>query len=208
MMNSFLEILSLKNSLRKLSFMKNLLLPILLSLLFFTCTSNSRTIYKDAICITNVNTIDAKDGLKEDMTVIVKDNRIIKTGKSSEIKLDPTNTIINGEGKYLIPGLWDAHVHFAYIEELAPSMFDLFLAYGITSVRDTGGKIDFVKKWKDQALANPTDAPRVMIAGPLLDGLPNVYDGSTPQRPELSVGAGTVEAVSYTHLTLPTKRIV
>ena len=30
-----------------------------------------------------------------------------------------------------MPGLWDAHVHFAYIEEMAPSMFDLFLAYGM-----------------------------------------------------------------------------
>ncbi len=49
-----------------------------------------------------------------------------------------------------MPGLWDAHVHFAYMEDLAPSMFDLFLGYGITSVRDTGGKMDFVKMWKDK----------------------------------------------------------
>ncbi len=80
------------------------------------------------------------------------------------------------------------------MEDLAPSMFYLFLGYGITSVRDTGGKMDFVKMWKDKALANPSDAPRVMIAGPLLDGMPNVYDGSSPERPPLSVGLATVEA--------------
>ena len=172
--------------------MKNLTFLLFLSSLFFSCSSNEAT-YKNAICITHINTIDAKGGLSSDMTVIVQDERIIKIGKSSDIKLDATNTILDGKGKYLIPGLWDAHVHFAYIEELAPSMFDLFLGYGITSVRDTGGKLDFVKKWKDRALANPTDAPRVKIAGPLLDGMPNVYDGSSPSRPQLSVGAGSVE---------------
>ena len=109
--------------------------------------------------------------------------------------LSPNNEIIDGKGKFLIPGLWDAHVHFAYIEELAPSMFDLFLAYGITSVRDTGGEISFVKKWKDQALEHPTTSPRVMIAGPLLDGHPNVYDGSDPGHPPLSVGLKSVDAV-------------
>ena len=80
----------------------------------------------------------------------------------------------------MIPGLWDTHVHFAYLEKLAPSMFDLFLAYGITSVRDTGGKINLVKSWKDKSIENPTTSPRIMIAGPLLDGHPNVYDETRP----------------------------
>ena len=172
--------------------MKNQFFFLFLFGLLYSCASNEAT-YKEAICITNVNTIDAKNNLKKDMTVIIQGDRIVKVDKSASLKLDQTNTIIDGNGKFLIPGLWDAHVHFAYIEELAPSMFDLFLAYGITSVRDTGGKIDFVKKWKDRSLVHPTDAPRVMIAGPLLDGKPNVYDGSSLERPELSVGADSVE---------------
>jgi len=74
-------------------------------------------------------------------------------------------------------------------------MFDLFLIHGITSVRDTGGKVDFVKEWKDKALSDPTNAPRVMMAGPLLDGEPNVYDGSDAAHPELSVGLNSVDEV-------------
>ena len=74
-------------------------------------------------------------------------------------------------------------------------MFDLFIAYGITSVRDIGGEIGFVKELKEMALSNPTTAPRVMIAGPLLDGLPNVYDGSSVGRPPISVGLENVDAV-------------
>lgn len=84
---------------------------------------------------------------------------------------------------------------------MAPSMFDLFLSYGITSVRDTGGRLDFVKEWRDRAVTSPQDAPRVMIAGPLLDGTPNVYDGSIPTRPPLSLGAnGVEEAVALVDL--------
>lgn len=152
--------------------------------------------FQDAICIENVSVIHPEDGLTENQTVIVQGEKIFKVVPSSDVKLSPENQIIDGTGKYVMPGLWDAHVHFAYMEDLAPSMFDLFLGYGITSVRDTGGEIDFVKMWKDKATENPSDAPRVMIAGPLLDGMPNVYDGSTPQRPPLSVGLPTVEAAA------------
>ena len=129
----------------------------------------------------------------DQQTVIIQGDRIIKVVPSNQLKLSPKNNIIDGKGKFLIPGLWDAHVHFAYIEELAPSMFKLFLAHGITSVRDTGGKVLFVKKWRDLAKANPGDAPRVKFAGPLIDGMPNVYDGSSPDKPPLSVGMATVE---------------
>lgn len=153
-------------------------------------------IFEDAICIENINTIDPTDGLRENQTIIIQDGKIHKIVGTPTLRLSKENNIIDGTGKYMIPGLWDAHVHFAYIEELAPTMFDLFLVHGITSVRDTGGKIDFVKEWKDKALADPMGTPRVMMAGPLLDGEPNVYDGSDASRPELSVGLNDVEEVT------------
>ena len=162
---------------------------------FFSACQDQPPQFKNAIYITHINTIDGENGLQQDMTVVIEQDRIVKVEKSNDRPLDETSTIIDGTGKYLIPGLWDAHVHFAYLEDLAPSMFDLFLIHGITSVRDTGGKMKFVKKWKDLSMENPRDAPRVMIAGPLIDGTPNVYDGSTPGRPELSVGSASVEEI-------------
>ncbi|MEM8525865.1 MAG: amidohydrolase family protein [Bacteroidota bacterium] len=162
--------------------------------LLFTACKDKDQLFKDAICIQNITTIDAEAGAQENQTVVLQDEKIIKVAPTDELQLALENNIIDGTGKFMIPGLWDAHVHFAYIEELAPAMFNLFLAYGITSVRDTGGKTDFVKKWKDQADANPTEAPRVFFAGPLMDGMPNVYNGSTPARPPLSVGLKDVEA--------------
>lgn len=172
------------------------ILSVIIVLLFSACQSNE-TEYENAVVIQNISTIDAENGMNENQTVVIKDGRIMEVASSDELSVSlESNEIIDGSGKYLIPGLWDAHVHFSYIEELAPSMFDLFLVYGITSVRDTGGRIEFVKQWKDRAVANPTEAPRVMIAGPLLDGEPNVYDGSSPGRPPLSVGLETVEDVT------------
>ena len=187
--------------------MKTFIKLLAISLLIqFSCKSKD-TIYENAICIENISTIDPVVGLRENQTVIVKDGKILKVANTSELSLSPSNRIIDGSGKYLIPGLWDAHVHFAYIEELAPSMFDLFLTHGITSVRDTGGKVDFVKAWKDKAIANPTDAPRVMMAGPLLDGEPNVYDGSDAGHPELSVGLDSVGDVEEQIALLLTKDV-
>ncbi len=176
----------------KIAGMRNGILIVALLFLSVSC-SEKKELFEEAICVSHVNVIDAENGLRENMTVIVKNDRILKIAHADSIQLSEENNIIDASGKFLIPGLWDAHVHFAYIEELAPSMFELFLAYGITSVRDTGGKIDFVKKWKAAAEESPNGAPRVKIAGPLIDGMPNVYDGSIPTRPPLSVGAASVE---------------
>ncbi|MCG2589219.1 amidohydrolase family protein [Rhodohalobacter sulfatireducens] len=177
--------------------MKRFFIPLTFLILLFTACQTNQSEYENATIIHSITTIDAVNGMTDHQTVVIKDGKILEIGSSDELFVSAEgNEIIDGTGKFLIPGLWDAHVHFSYIEELAPSMFNLFLAYGITSVRDTGGRIEFVKQWKDRAAANPTEAPRVMIAGPLLDGEPNVYDGSSPGRPPLSVGLETVEDVT------------
>ncbi|MEL6924351.1 MAG: hypothetical protein AAFO94_09915, partial [Bacteroidota bacterium] len=173
-----------------------LLLFLLLIVLSLACNERSTTAWEGpALIFQNVNIIDPIDGLRANQTVVVADGEIVQITDQKNIATADSDVIVDGTGKYLMPGLWDAHVHFAYIEPLAPSMFNLFLAYGITSVRDTGGDIELTKKWRAAAEAQAHRAPRVKIAGPLLDGLPNVYDGSSPDRPGLSVGLGTVASV-------------
>lgn len=175
--------------------MRKHILLISLFLLVLSSCKVDEIFFEDALCIENITTIDAKNGLLENQTLIIKDGKIHKIAATNELKLSQKNKIVDGSGKYVIPGLWDTHIHFAFIEELAPNMFDLFLAYGVTGVRDTGGQIDFVKQWKDKSLANPKSTPRVMIAGPLLDGMPNVYNGSDAGHPHLSTGLNSVNAV-------------
>lgn len=152
-----------------------------------------KVVYEDALCIENISIVDPVNGLTENQTIIIQAGKISKIADSGELNLAADNNIIDGSGKFVIPGLWDTHVHFAYIEKLAPKMLDFFIAYGVTSVRDIGGRISFVKDLKERSQANPTQLPRIMIAGPLLDGIPNVYDGSGVWRPPLSVGLEGVE---------------
>ena len=165
----------------------------LLAIALTHCQSD--VLFEDAYCLQNITLIDPIRGQVDDQTVVIKEGKIFLVEQSAHLRLDGNNKVVDGSDLYLIPGLWDAHVHFAFIEELAPRMLDLFLAHGITGVRDIGGNIHFVKRWKDLALANQYDAPRVKIAGPLLDGMPNVYDGSGPFTPALSVGLQDVSAV-------------
>lgn len=164
---------------------------IIILLVGWSC-STTKPLYKDALIITNVNTIDAKNGLQKDQTVVIQDTRIVEIKPSSQLNVS-SSRIVNGKGKYLIPGLWDAHVHLSYEQDLTPAMFDLFLAYGVTSIRDTGGQLDLVLPERNRAQQNQSTCPRVMIAGPLLDGVPTVYDGSSPSKPKLGLGAGSVE---------------
>jgi hypothetical protein len=145
--------------------------------------SGTKDTEEHSILFTNVTAIDAKFGERNNINILVTNNKIAKV--SMEQINSPSNCItIDGTGKYLIPGLWDAHVHLTFTLGLEESMFPLFIANGITSIRDTGGLIDLVLPWKDKAKQEPNSSPNVFIAGPLLDGLPNVYDGS-PGRQEI-----------------------
>jgi cytosine/adenosine deaminase-related metal-dependent hydrolase len=140
-----------------------------------------------AIAITNVTVIDAVNGVRENQTVVFDGDEIITVG-SSDLELSVAE-VIDGSGKFLIPGLWDFHVHLTYDDRLTESMPALFLSYGITSVRDTGGLLHKVLPVVETMRAPDAVAPRVFFAGPLLDGNFVVYDGES--RPEIGVRNAT-----------------
>ena len=149
--------------------------------------SNEGLFFEDAYVIENVGIIDPIDGLELNMSVVIKENKILDIFKTREIVLSPKNKVHKGTNKFIIPGLWDSHIHFAFEKDLATSMPNLFLYHGITSLRDTGGEFDFVNKFKQEAISNPKTKSRVKIAGPLIDGKFNVYDGSNIYFPKLSI---------------------
>jgi len=159
----------------------------LLSLLVLASCKDNTLFFEESFIIDNINLIDPIEGLIPNQTVVIKENKIIEIYNSKEINLSQKNNIYSGDEKYLIPGLWDAHIHFAFEKDLASSMPNLFLYYGITSLRDTGGPIEFVNQFKQNALKNPKTKSRVKIAGPLLDGKYNVYDGSDITHPILLI---------------------
>ena len=139
------------------------------------------------ILITHITTIDAASGLQPDTTVALRGNQIIQVAPSSVLTGTAGFTTIDGSGKYLIPGLWDAHIHLTFTPELTDSMFRLLIGNGVTSIRDTGGKLDLVLAQKRRAIEQLAEgtAPTVFVAGPLIDGAPGVYIGDAPGYPEI-----------------------
>ena len=133
--------------------------------------------------ITNVTIIDGLNGTRENQTVVFKNDSIIKIHNASETTRGLQT--INGKGKFLIPGLWDFHVHLSYEDSLIEKMPALFLSYGITSVRDTGGLLDKLLPIVESMKQPNSVAPRVFYSGPLLDGRDVVYDGKS--RPHIGV---------------------
>ena len=140
--------------------------------------------------ISNVTVIDAVNGVRENQTVVFDGDEIISVAPTSA-DMHLAATTIDGSGQYLIPGLWDMHVHLTYNDAFTKSMPAMFLAYGITSVRDTGGLIDKLKPVVTAMRAPGAHAPRVFFSGPLLDGKFVVYDGES--RPEIGTQNATVE---------------
>ncbi|EAQ97101.2 amidohydrolase family protein [Congregibacter litoralis] len=127
------------------------------------------------LLIQNVTPLDAHSGIMATQDVLLVNGRIADLGQ--ELAVTPAATLIDGTGYFLSPGLWDMHVHLSYDDRLTPVMASLFLDYGITSVRDTGGKLERLLPVLEAYYTSPASAPRVFFAGPLLDGTPVVYGG-------------------------------
>jgi NSS family neurotransmitter:Na+ symporter len=164
------------------------LAPVVLTLVFFDMAFGARP--ADGTAIVNVTVIDAEHGVRENQTVIFRGDEITSVSNSNEAKAAAVT--IDGSGKFLIPGLWDMHVHLTYDDALTEKMPEMFLAYGITSVRDTGGLMYKLLPVVEKMRAKDAIAPRVYFSGPLLDGRYVVYDGVS--QPEIGISNSSVES--------------
>jgi imidazolonepropionase-like amidohydrolase len=137
-----------------------------------------------SLAFTHVTVIDTTGGAPSaNMTVLVKDRRIVQLGKSGQVRLPQGARIVQAHGKYLIPGLWDMHVHTAFGDWLPPNesvTLPLFVANGVTGVRDMGSDLEVVKRWRAQIEAGRLLGPRMIIAGPMLDGPTPRFPSSAP----------------------------
>jgi len=136
------------------------------------------------IAFENVTVIDAATGQRENQTVVVRGDTIVSVADAGSPTPDVAD-VVDGTGRYLIPGLWDMHVHLTYDDALTSAMPGLFLSWGVTSVRDTGGLLDEVLPVVEAMRAEGALAPRVFFAGPLMDGERVVYYGNG--RPEIGI---------------------
>jgi imidazolonepropionase-like amidohydrolase len=147
-----------------------------------------------SLVIRDVTIIDVMNGRElPGMTVVVQGDEIQSVSRSP--KVAEGTRVVDGAGKYLIPGLWDMHTHFTQ----HPSSLDLFVAHGITGVRDmgslavkrTGDSVQFLER--DDAIRSIIDArekvkrgeilgPVIFTPGIIVTG-PNPADPSAPALP-------------------------
>jgi hypothetical protein len=139
----------------------------------------------DALAFTHVTVIDATgQPALPDRSVVVVSDRIQTIGKFGETKLPKEARIIDASGKYMIPGLWDMHVHFRGGVDLIAdneAWLSVLLSYGITSVREMGGDIaETVFRWRTEIGNGTRLGPRILSSGPKLDGAKPEWPGSIP----------------------------
>jgi imidazolonepropionase-like amidohydrolase len=166
------------------------LLLVLVAMLAGACASTS-----PVTAIVGATVIDPRqDGdaaVAQAQTILIRDSRILAVGDTDSVRVPDGATYVNARGKYVVPGLIDAHVHFfqsgnlytrpdaadfnavvPYAKEdqrnraRLPATFKVWLASGVTSVVDVGGPF-----WNFEArdlAAHTAAAPRVAVAGPLI----------------------------------------
>ena len=135
-------------------------------------TSNS------PIYISHVTVIDTESGQEiSDRTVILKEDKIVDIRDSKGLEQSVDAKVIDGRGKFLIPGLWDMHVHRTEYE----STYPIYIANGVTGVRDMDGPRDARKFRAELALKNLA-APHIYLSSPIVDGYPPRWPGEIAVR--------------------------
>jgi imidazolonepropionase-like amidohydrolase len=129
------------------------------------CFLTAVTAAAQPLAITHVTVIDTTAGpARPDTTVLIRDGRIVSIGQSAP----PEDAqILDGHGKYLIPGLFDMHVHLSWTTS---SALPLLIANGVTSVRDLGSDLVELDGWRTRIAAGVLVGPRIVRAGPILNG--------------------------------------
>src|SRR5688500_16501013 len=104
-------------------------------------------------------------------TVIVRDGKIAEIGPPERIRVPEGATVVDGTGKYLIPGLFEMHAHTS---KSRASSLGLYVLHGVTTIRDQGSEHAEVLKWRREIRAGTRVGPRMLIAGPYLESLRNI----------------------------------
>ncbi len=145
-----------------------------------------------SIVLRDITLIDARSRSPEPhMVVVITGNRITAVEPLDTVSIPQGARVLEGQGKYLIPGLWDMHVHLSKAGERA---LPLFIANGVTSVRDMGGDFELLLSWREQIAKNQRLGPRVKTAGPILESESHVRS---------MIERKTIEPIARTRVPVP-----
>src|SRR5436309_14511869 len=151
------------------------------------------------IVITHVTVINpGTSSVHADQTVVITGDQIISVSDAAKFQPPKNARVIDATGQYLIPGLWDMHVHSAFGNWFPGGrdiILPLFIANGVTGVRDMGGDTPVLQRWRKEIAHGQLIGPRMVISGPMLDAL--LPDGKLrfPSSIAVTTSASAVAAV-------------
>jgi imidazolonepropionase-like amidohydrolase len=160
----------------------------------------------DGIALLGATLIDGTGGPPlTDAAIIIRRGKIEFVGPRSAFELPKQTRELDVAGRWIIPGLIDAHSHLAPAAEWASSRY---LAWGVTTLRDVHGDLNTILGVRKRANLGPGSNPRVYVAGAMIDGLPSTYpdaigvNGENDARKAVDrlVSAGTDLVKVYTHV--------
>jgi imidazolonepropionase-like amidohydrolase len=153
--------------------MKVLYLVALLSLFIIPSTQiGTKSLVLNHVTLVDVTADQPIKALKVDQAVVITGNQITAIGQADKIRLPQGAEIVDAGGRFLIPGLWDMHVH-SLVEGRPDYFFPLFIANGVTGVRDMGGSMPFdrINQIRKDLQSGKMVGPRLgAVAGKILDG--------------------------------------
>ena len=174
--------------------------------IFFVSSCDDDSTESFDILISNVNIVDVESGnIIGGKFILIEGDTIRRIVENEEMDNFTARETLDAGGGFIMPGLWDMHVHFRGGDTLIDEnreLLPLFLAFGITSIRDAGGDITpALLEWRDQITKGEIDGPRIFTPGPKLDGTSPAWAGSikvtTPEEIETALDSLETLGVDY-----------
>ena len=126
------------------------------------------------VVITHVTVINpGTSSVETNRTIVIRGERIASVSDGAKLQLPKNARVIDATGHYVIPGLWDMHVHSAFGDWFPGGreiILPLFIANGVTGVRDMGGDVPVLVAWRKEIAGGQIIGPQMVISGPMLDG--------------------------------------
>jgi imidazolonepropionase-like amidohydrolase len=117
--------------------------------------------------LTHVTIVDPGVGKpQQDMTILVRGSDIVAVGRAKQVTVPAADQVIDGTGKFVIPGLWDMHSHFRD----ADRDLKMDIANGVLGTRNMGGNVKQVFPLRDRIAHGQQLGPKIVACGPIIDG--------------------------------------
>ena len=130
------------------------------------CTGSS-TAQSDELAIVHINIVNpGASAVQPERTVLVRGGTIVSVSPSKFTEMSKTVEVVDGTGRYLIPGLWDMHVHFRD----AQRDLKMFVANGVLGIRNMGGAAADVYPLREEIAKGQRLGPKILASGAIVDG--------------------------------------